>query len=208
MLKYQEWKQLNESFGFGPTYTLGVKTPQAVGVIGSVLHSEEPNIEESKKKEPKKKMLKFDGEEKEKSPFKGGKSPFKGKSPFVKKDEEPEDEEEAEEKPEEEEDEDEKKSNKKPEDEEETEEEPEEGDEDEVPMFAKKCSKAKCKAKMKKEDQEWWNSVHNMLDVSSVNNKSWDGLTEDLLLSPSDETQEQPKPGEVGYAPQTRIGSW
>ena len=57
---------------------------------------------------------------------------------------------------------------------------------------------------MKKEEEEWWNSVHDMLDVTQTTKKSWDGITEDMLLSPP---VESPQPGDVGFAPQNKIGS-
>lgn len=175
MLNYKEWKLLNESLG--SAYTLGLKTPQAfAGVVGSLTSS--ATIEEAKK--GKKKMMDVEPEEVEKEP----------------EDEEHEDtpEEKAVEK-------DPKEDEEGHEEKETPEEEEAEKDTEKTPLF--QCKK-KSKCKMKKEEEEWWNSIHNMLDVSTVTQKSWDGITEDLLIP---EAPEEPKAGEVGYAPQTRIGS-
>jgi hypothetical protein len=72
----------------------------------------------------------------------------------------------------------------------------------------------KAMKKMKKEDEEWWSSVHNM-SIVEPQNKFWDGfskLEEDALIRPYDANAEfvnqsqEPKPGEPGFAPQGRVG--
>lgn len=82
------------------------------------------------------------------------------------------------------------------------------GGEDEAPMFSKKKSKKKSEKKSEKkmqkeavapEDAEWWNSVKNMLGAP-VEAKFDDGWTQ--YHDPLD-----PLPGEVGFAPQGKIGS-
>jgi hypothetical protein len=76
-----------------------------------------------------------------------------------------------------------------------------EEDVEEVPMSkkkAKKCSGKNCGKGMKqeslemsKDEQDWWTSVNRMVNADP-NERFWDGMG--------------PKPGEPGYAPQTRIG--
>ncbi|RDJ35515.1 MAG: hypothetical protein DWQ19_11910 [Crenarchaeota archaeon] len=79
----------------------------------------------------------------------------------------------------------------------------------------KKCSSKKMKKKMKKENVEvdpWLQSVTNMLKYND--GKSWDGLAsqnEDALIPASDpnaEFAQEPGPGEVGYAPQGKVGDF
>lgn len=78
------------------------------------------------------------------------------------------------------------------------------------PIEIKQC-KTCTTAKMSKEDRNWWNSVNSMLDTSSVNKKNTSGLSEDMLIAmglPATPDTQEPQPGEVGYAPQTRIGTF
>ena len=65
---------------------------------------------------------------------------------------------------------------------------PEEKPETEI-MLAKK----KAKKKMTKEDVEWWNSVRGSASLKNDDEGNWDGVNE-------------PQAGEVGFAPQTRLG--
>jgi len=182
LASYQQWKLINENFGL---FTLGVATPATVGgVVGSVTDGED--LEEGKKCSKCKSKMDADVEE--------------------EPEEEPEDKKGLKEKPE-----------KEPEEEPEEDGEEEEQDDDpditKKPMLMKKNMK-KAMKKMKKEDQEWWASVHDMV-LSDPENKSWDGFTrieEDSLIAPTDpnaslNASEEPTAGEVGYAPQGRIGS-
>ena len=104
------------------------------------------------------------------------------------------------------------------------------GDDDEdmdMKMSKKKSKKSskKSKKKMTEEGVEdpWWASLKNQLS-GTVNTKFGDGWTEyqdvceDALLAPPEEPaqeeqpDEEPQPGEVGFAPQqmgvTAGGSW
>jgi hypothetical protein len=84
-------------------------------------------------------------------------------------------------------------------------------------FMKKKCKKGMKKAMkkgMKKEDQDWWNSVSSMLLTNPDSDKQWDGwrkIEEDALLPPVDANASlvdgEPRPGEVGFAPQGRVGS-
>lgn len=94
------------------------------------------------------------------------------------------------------------------------------GSDDEEIMMSKKgmkkCSKKKSKKQMKAEnstpeEESWWNSVHNMLGINPTT-KGWDGMSvqEDQLIAPPSSdgmVYREPQPGEVGYAPQGRMGS-
>ena len=82
------------------------------------------------------------------------------------------------------------------------------GDEEEAPMFSKKKSAKKSEKKSEKksqkesvepEDTDWWNSVKTMMG-SNPDQKFDDGWTQ--YHDPLD-----PLPGELGFAPQVRIGS-
>jgi hypothetical protein len=190
MLKYNEWKQLNENFG-GPI-PLGLGRPNVVGLMGA------HNLEEAAKK-GKKKM--FGDVEPEEEP----------------EDEEPEDEEEDEpkgkcdEKPE-------KEPEEGDETEKEPEEGDEKPDFLMSKKKSKCKSCKKSKKKMTKEEQEWYNSVMGQIG-SNPNEKHWDGFSEiqeDSLVAPSDPNAgladngelKQAQPGEVGYAPVQRVGGW
>ena len=66
--------------------------------------------------------------------------------------------------------------------------------------------------KMKKEDQEWFNSVNSML-LADPESKAWDGfkrIEEDALMTPNDPNAGfgslEPQAGEPGFAPQGKIG--
>jgi hypothetical protein len=91
-------------------------------------------------------------------------------------------------------------------------------------MKAGTCKK--CKAKMKREsyydrpkdydssEKAFWKSLGQQLSAQEVNQKFNDGVRnfqkEDILLPPTDNLEtpafRNPQAGEVGYAPQTRIG--
>lgn len=82
------------------------------------------------------------------------------------------------------------------------------GGDEEAPMFSKKKSAKKSEKKSEKkmqkeniepEDADWWNSVKTMMG-SNPDQKFDDGWTQ--YHDPLD-----PLPGEVGFAPQGRIGS-
>jgi hypothetical protein len=196
--KYKQWKIINEAFG--NEITLGVAVPQSLGVIGSKF---DPNDWDAMEEAAKKKMLDIQvsekpdedkledkPEKKEKEELSDEKHEKKGKKdkkpPFFKK----KDDEGGEEKEEKKDD---------------------EGGE-EKPFFGKK-------KKMTAEETEWWNSLQSMTNYNP-NHKFSSGLNleEEKLLAPSDpnaglisdanpEPQEgNPEPGEVGFAPSTRIG--
>lgn len=212
---YKQWRLLNESFGALGPITLGLGKQHSIGVVGSQL-GEDPK----------------EGDELEEGKC-GGKKCSKKMDADV--DIEPDDDEEVpDEAPEEElpkdkelKDDDEEGDEEKDSDDE-TDDVPDD-EEDSDPDITKKplLMKKKCKAGMKKamkkgmkkEDQEWWNSIHNML-LADPEAKSWDGFSrikEDALLPPADanaglanmepELANDPQPGEPGFAPQTRIGS-
>jgi len=204
MLSYKEWKELNESFG-GPV-PLGIGKQQAVGVVNSLSTIEDlESLEEAAKKKKKKMLADLEDKELEVSPDDVDidvdvddeeDDVCPGKDDEVDIDVDVDDEEE---------------------------------EEDVPPMMAKKKMKGKmkkkmakkgcktCKAsskKMTKEDQEWYNSVKRQVD-SDPNRKYNDGLpsiSEDALLAPEQEpeadqmTPNEPQPGEVGYAPEQKIG--
>jgi len=95
----------------------------------------------------------------------------------------------------------------------------EEGDEEDIDdkdvakdKITLMMSKKKSKKKMTKEQSDWYNSVIGQLN-SDPNQKSWDGfstLEEDALLPPQDQNAglSEPGPGEVGFAPSQRVGTW
>lgn len=74
--------------------------------------------------------------------------------------------------------------------------------------FMKKNMKKNMKKKMTKEEIEWVLSLKKMMEFNP-NSKHWDGIskmTEDSLLPPSNpnaglDSNAEPQPGEVGYAP-------
>jgi outer membrane biosynthesis protein TonB len=208
MLSYKNWKsykypseqKCNESVG--ATFVLGVKQPQNIGTVGSTGASEDLTdfdiaLEEAKKKLKKKMDGEMGPEPEPKEPVEKEpveKEPVEKEPEDKEPSEEPEDKEKVEKKP--------------PEDA-----SPEEGGDDgeETPtLFQKK----KQKSKMKKEDVEFWTSLQKMLHGGLPGEKFKDGtngFTEDALLAPIDPNKgviEDPQPGEVGYAPQTRIGEF
>lgn len=102
------------------------------------------------------------------------------------------------------------------------------GDDDDVkdtPMFMKKKMKGKKKCgknmkkgygkAMKNEEAEFWASLQGQMG-SDLNQRNWDGISvqEDALISPADvdpaldAAHAEPGPGEVGFAPQQRFGSF
>lgn len=188
MLTFKKWKTLNENFG--GAIPIGLGQPNAVvGVVGA-------QLEEAK---AKKKMFGDEAEEKEEKDDededKEVKIVVKGKKDDDKDDKEEKDE-------------------KEPEDEK----EPDNDADDKKPAFLmskKKCSTCnKSNKKMAKENKEWYGSVIGQLN-SDPNAKFWDGfssLEEDVVIAPQDQNaglvDEQPKPGDVGYAPVQRVGGW
>lgn len=197
MLSYKQYKQLNESlYGFT---SLGVTTPAAIGVMGATGASEAA-IEEGKKK----KML-ADVEDKEDAPEdeapaddegdpkaqeladlddeEGGDC---GEMQFCKKGMK-------------------KKSKKNMK---------AEGNEEKC-----QCGKNKCECgapakrpQMTEDELAWWSSVHDMLDFNP-DGKNWDGIAvkEDALIEPPAQDglvykNDEPQAGDVGFAPQGRIG--
>lgn len=79
------------------------------------------------------------------------------------------------------------------------------------PMFSKKKSKKGMKAESAEED-EWWASVKSMLGPAPNTKYSdgWSEYHEDALLPPNDpnaQVSQEPSPGDVGFAPQQRLGS-
>jgi len=185
MLSYREYKLLNESLLAAGPMALGLRTPNSLGVMGSQPEmTEEEALEEAKKK-GKKKMLAVEPEpepeEEEEAPEDVEDVKEKIKLKLGKKDDDEEDVEDVED--------------------EEVEDEEDVEDVEEVPMAkkkAKKCAGKKCGKGMKqeslamsKDDQDWWTSVNRMVNADP-NERFWDGMG--------------PKPGEPGYAPQTRIG--
>lgn len=201
---YKQWQMLNETFGAVGSFTLGLSNPQSLGIVGS---QGLMDLEEAKKQAKKKKMdadIEMDDEisDEDDDDMEIEKIGIKGKKLVGPEEEEEEEEEDGEE-----------------------EEEEEEIDTDitKRPIFMKKkCKKAMKKAMkkgMKKEDQEWWNSINNMLLANPDTDKCWDGFSrikEDALLPPVDSNQGladmnpqiygTPQPGEVGFAPQTKFG--
>ena len=77
-----------------------------------------------------------------------------------------------------------------------------------------KMSKKKSKKNMKEGQDPWWDSLKSQLSGGSANQKFGDGWSEyqtneEKLLAPSDpnaSVEDQAGPGEVGYAPQQRVG--
>jgi hypothetical protein len=193
MISYKQWKTINESF-IGTTTTLGVSTPQSMGVMGQQMgqiNSEEELLDEMKKKFA---YMKDNLKKKMKKKMDGDIDDLDGEvvPPAAKKDADPEADAKA----------------AAASDDAEVvdtdgEVDGETDSEDEVkpdkPEMMKKCMKKK----MKKEDagDEWWNSLQDMMAVQDT--KNWDGW------SPVEETPAAPAtpaPGEVGFAPAQRIG--
>ena len=184
MLSYKKWKMLNEQFG-GPI-TLGLKSPNQVAVVGAVAPTEEEleadNLEEGKKK----KMLRDPNLDDEMGDDLGDElgdpdvedlGDDDGECDCSCHDDEEED--------------------------------PEGIEGPDGIMLCKKSAKKSAK-KMTKEEEEWWSSVHDMTKFNDT--KGWDGLAEDALLSPENpndglDGSDEPGPGEVGYAPQGKVGA-
>ena len=207
MLSYKNWKTFNESIG--STFVLGVKQPQNIGVVGANGSSEEDKfsefdiaLEEAKKKMKKKMNGEMGG---------GEPNPEAPEAPEeeekVKKKRPPEDAspEEGGEEGDEGDDHEEKES---PDEEaKEKEIEPDEEAKEKPTLFQKK----KQKAKMKKEDVDFWNSLQKMLHGGLPSAKFRDGtngFSEDALLAPIDinKAVTEVGPGEPGFSPNTRIG--
>jgi len=234
MLSFKDWKDkqsiLKESALAG-VFTLGVKSPNNIGISGA---NTEPisdinfELEEAKKKSAKK-CKKMDGElsdedaetapdgeviPKEKAAPKDLDAEEEGGEDEIKAaDDEAEaadDEEEA------------------ADDEAEAADDEEEAADDElaadakkklpVPMFQKKKQKKQMKKEgieLSDDDKEFLASLKKMYDAGNPNHKFSSGLSEDALMTPVDpnagladmepEINPNPQPGEVGYAPATKI---
>ena len=231
LLSYKQYKLLNETLG--SPITLGLARPTSLGLLGNRLTPEELEaieLEEGKKK--KKKM--DDGDEVEIDAETGdGEVVDDEAAPPKDKPEEYDDEggcgcgkfsckkckkmkNEA------------KKNMCDDEDVEDTEDEDVEDDDvddeenvddiegGELGMMKKKMKKAmkkNAKKGMKKEEADWWNSVYHMMSANP-DQKFSDGFTtvsEESLLPPQHDPNEeldanQPKPGELGFAPVGRVG--
>lgn len=77
----------------------------------------------------------------------------------------------------------------------------------EAKLEKKKCKKCR-KEKPTNEDSAWLDSIKKM---SARETRKWDGVSgyaEDLLIQPPQETlvSVEPQAGDVGYAPQGRVG--
>lgn len=207
MLSYQKWKLYNESFG-ATSFNLGIKTPTSMGIVGANttelgteldekkmlgtvdLADKKPLLPLPKDKKPLNKDLEGDEEvvdDKDVADDIGDEDKDVGTEDDLETDldvaKDP-DEDSAE------------KST-------DLEIMPKKG------TIVQKCKKC---ATMRKEDQNWWNSVHSMLDPETMNQRFSSGLSEDMLIAlsgtPEATTDDQtPGPGEVGFAPQARIGN-
>jgi hypothetical protein len=232
MLKYKQWKELNESF-LGPV-TLGLGNVRSVGITGSQFTLEDLEAIEEAAKKGKKKML---GDSPE-----GGLEKLAGLKKKIKidKDEIEDDDDELEG------DEDDEIEDEIEDDDDELEGDEEDDDEDlddkkdlgkkkvidlggEGPMFAKKggkgckskkcgmkkggkgCKGKKCEETMTAEDKAWWDSLTGQI-ASDPNKRYSDGTEylEDSISPPDDPNSrlisDEPGPGEVGYAPTQRVG--
>ena len=225
MLSFKDWKEkqniIKESALAG-TFNLGVKSPNSIGISGAntePVSDIEFELEEAKKKCAAKKCKKMDaelGDEEDAETAPDGEVVPKEKAAPKDLDAEEEGGEEEV-------------------SDEDTPDVPEEGDEDAeaeapddakkklpVPMLQKKKQK-KQKKEMKKEetelsddDKEFLASLKKMYDAGNPNHKFSSGLSEDALMTPVDpnagladmdpEVSSDPKPGEVGFAPDTKIG--
>ena len=181
MISYKNYKLLNEALG--QSFTLGVRSIPAVGIVGSNFADIEQTLEEAKKKCASKKCSKMNGDEEpeaEEAPDVEDKVDKK----LGKKDDEPEENEEPEgdepEEKDEPEDKGEPEKKDEPEDKGESEEKDEpEGDEpEEKPTLFQKKQKAKQKKNMKKEDVEFFQSLAKQLGTSTISQKFWDGISE------------------------------
>ena len=227
MLRYKEWKQLNESF-LGPV-TLGLGNVQNLGITGSQFSVEDLEAIEEAAKKGKKKMFgggDEDGIEKKlaglKKKVKGDKDELEGDEDELEGDED-------------------EKDHKEPEGDEDELEGDDDGDKDDLgggakkkvvdlggdgPMFAKKggkgkkgCKKSgkgKCEETMTDEDKAWWASLSHQLSANP-NKKYSDGTEyflqkEDAVIPPSNTNAElvnddpAPGPGDIGFSPQQRFG--
>jgi hypothetical protein len=221
MLSYKEFKQINESV-MGAR-TLGLAQPQSLGIITDI-PTEEELLAEMKKKmaatkaKMKKKMFgdvdPEGGEMVKKAEPKDGDIDAEKDAAKDSEDSEEKVDKKPAVKPEEDEDQDDDKgddddkgSNDDEDDEDDEDvdakddkEEPEAKEDagDAKEMFMKKGGKGKKNKNMKKEDQEFWTSIQNMIGVPVT--KSWDGWT------PITNIEQAIRPGDTGSAPQTRIG--
>jgi hypothetical protein len=220
MQTYKEWRRLNESIGL--TLPLGMaKTPTVGGVVGSRLGPDfENELEEGKsscKGKSKKKML---GDVEDVTPMLKKKKGLKPKITAPEDgDEVVDDVEDVEDDVEDVEDdvEDVEGDVEDVEGDVEDELEDEEGGEmmlskKKAKKGAKKCAKKSAKKKMTKEEVEWAKSVIRQLN-SDLNPKFSDGLNleEDKVVAPQNANDDliddqEPGPGDMGYAPQQRLG--
>ena len=90
----------------------------------------------------------------------------------------------------------------------------EDEDEDHAAMVNRPMmSKKKSRKNMKKEDADWWASLKRQIAHPQIKyDDGWSRYQEDSLLPPTDPNaevaQKEPGPGDVGYAPQGRIGGF
>ena len=213
MLSYKTWRSINESSINETTLPVGLKTPQSVGVFGGYATFDE--LLEAKKK-MKKKMdfggdVPMDDDDEEEDMDVDGAETGDGEVVDAKA---PKDEPDVDVSDDEVDD--------------DMGDEGDEDDEDDEEMDDEKISlkpsmmkkppmmmKKKSSKKMKKENADFWNSLNNMMELPTM--KNFDGIaygnvSEDALLPPLDPftghvLDSTPAPGEVGFAPDTRIGS-
>lgn len=215
MLSFEKWKLMNESLG--GAFTLGVKSPDTIGVVGSnteeIIENEPLSFERELEEAKKCLKKKMDGDVP--NPEDGGNVP----PPPPKKPEDDDAEAEA--------DADEKGDHSEPDGDEDADgKEPQDsgddgdGDDDADDKVDEKPTlfqKKKQKKGMKKEDVDRWNSLQSQLMRGLPGQKYWDGLSEDAVYPPADpntglgdmqpETPTNPQPGEVGYAPDSRVAT-
>ena len=221
---YKQWRLINETFGMVGPIALGIGSPTNLGITGKLAPTEEVELDESGKcaKCGKAKCDCPAGCSKCGTSKMGADMvPPTAKKPLPDPDD-PNADDVPDDAPEEDDD------DSSPDGEEgEGDEEgddaapPEEGEEGEEgdlditkkPMLMRKTMKNAMSKKMKKENRDFLNSVQGML-LSDPQHRFWDGFTrleEESLIPPTDPnaglSATEPKPGEIGYAPQGRIGS-
>lgn len=211
MLGFKEWQQLNENMSFN----LGMaRTPTVGGVVGGTGISDWA-LEEAKKKMKKKMMGDEDVEDSDDDADDMGGDDDGDSDDAPKKDIF--------------------KKKPKPDMDSSDDDGDDDGDDDDMggddddvkdtPMFMKKKMKDKkkcgknmkkgCGKAMKNEEAEFWASLQGQMG-SDLNQRNWDGISvqEDALISPADvdpaldAAHAEPGPGEVGFAPQQRFGSF
>lgn len=211
MLSYEKWKVISESLG--GALPLGIKTPETIGVIGN---NTEPldfatELEEAKKCLKKK----MDGDVPSDDGSEGPPLPLKKKGHAdaeadAKGDHEEPDDDEDEEGNEPSDDAGSDAGSDAPENDGDDDDDDDGGDAKPT-LFQKK----KQKKNMKKEESEFFKSLLGQLGSGHVNQKFWDGLSEDAVYPPADpnvglgdmqpEVPDNPQPGDVGYAPFSKL---